>query len=320
MSARAWAGFAAMSVLWGIPYLFIKVAVDGGMAPAAVAWVRVVLAAAILLVLAWRAGSLPTLRGSLRWVAAYAILEIAIPFPLIAAGEQHVASSLAAIVIAAVPLLVALLALRFDHAERATGRRLVGLLIGLAGVVALMGIDVAGKPDEMLGAAAVMVAAVGYAAGPMVLKRKLSALDPRATMGGSLAIAAVALTPFAALAPPSRAPGADVIASLVVLGVACTALAFVIFGALIAEIGPGRTLVITYVNPVVAVALGVTILGERPGAGAVAGLLLILAGSWLSTDGRLPPGLAAVIERRRRRRRTAQSSEAAIRRSKPAGA
>jgi drug/metabolite transporter (DMT)-like permease len=320
VSARAWTGFAAMSVLWGIPYLFIKVAVDGGMSPAVVAWVRVVLAAAILLALAWRAGSLPSLRGHVRWVAAYAILEIAIPFPLIAAGEQHVASSLAAIVIAAVPLLVALLALRFDHAERATGRRLAGLLIGLAGVVALMGIDVAGKPDEMLGAAAIVVAAFGYAAGPMVLKRKLSTLDPRATMGGSLAVAALALTPFAALSPPSRAPGADVIASLVVLGVACTALAFVIFGALIADIGPGRTLVITYVNPVVAVALGVTILDERPGAGAVAGLLLILAGSWLSTDGRLPPGLAGVIDRRGRRRRAAQSSEAAIRRSKPAGA
>jgi drug/metabolite transporter (DMT)-like permease len=320
VSARAWTGFAAMSVLWGIPYLFIKVAVDGGMSPAVVAWVRVVLAAAILLALAWRAGSLPSLRGHVRWVAAYAILEIAIPFPLIAAGEQHVASSLAAIVIAAVPLLVALLALRFDHAERATGRRLAGLLIGLAGVVALMGIDVAGKPDEMLGAAAIVVAAFGYAAGPMVLKRKLSTLDPRATMGGSLAVAALALTPFAALSPPSRAPGADVIASLVVLGVACTALAFVIFGALIADIGPGRTLVITYVNPVVAVALGVTILDERPGAGAVAGLLLILAGSWLSTDGRLPPGLAGVIDRRGRRRRAVQSSEAAIRRSKPAGA
>jgi drug/metabolite transporter (DMT)-like permease len=322
MSARAWSGFAAMSVVWGIPYLFIKVAVDGGLSPAFIAWVRLVLAAAILLPLARRAGLLPTLRGHFRWLALYAVLEVAIPFPLIAAGEQHVSSSLTAIVIASVPLIVALLAIRFDQAERASGRRLVGLLIGLAGVVVLMGIDVAGKPDEMLGAAAILVAAVGYAAGPMVLKRKLQALDTRATMGASMAIAGVVLTPFAALSPPARVPDADALASLVVLGVVCTALAFVIFGALIADIGPGRALVITYVNPVVAVALGVTVLGERPGAGSVAGLLLIIAGSWLSTDGRLPPSLVGLVARRRRRRREPAQSplSPATRRSNPAGA
>ena len=189
MSARAWTGFATLSILWGVPYLFIKVAVDGGMSPACVAWVRVVLAAAILLTLAARAGVLSSVRGHWRWLAVYALVEITIPFPLIATGEQHVTSSLAAILIAAVPLFVALLAIRFDHAERATGRRLVGLLIGLAGVVVLMGIDVAGKPDELLGAAAIIVAALGYAVGPMVLKRKFSHLDPRAAMGTSLAIA-----------------------------------------------------------------------------------------------------------------------------------
>jgi drug/metabolite transporter (DMT)-like permease len=130
----------------------------------------------------------------------------------------------------------------------------------------------------------------------MTLKAKLSELDPRATMGASLLIAAIVLTPFAAADLPNETPGADVIASLLVLGVVCTALAFVIFGALITAIGPGRALVITYVNPVVAVALGVVVLDERPGAGAIAGLLLIIAGSWLSTDGRLPPFLS----RRRR--------------------
>jgi drug/metabolite transporter (DMT)-like permease len=285
-----------MSVVWGIPYLFIKVAVDGGMPPAFIAWVRVTLAAAILLALAERAGVLPSLRGKGRWLAVYALVEIVVPFPLIAAGEQHVSSSLAAILIAAVPLFIALLAIRFDHEERATGRRLVGLVVGLVGVVVLMGIDVAGDSDELLGAVAILIAALGYAIGPMTLKRQLAALDPRATMGASLAIAAVVLTPFAALAPPRESPSADVIVSLLVLGIVCTALAFVIFGALIAEIGPGRALVITYVNPVVAVALGVIVLDERPGAGAIAGLLLIIAGSWLSTDGRLPPFLS----RRRR--------------------
>ena len=299
MSARAWAGFAAMSLVWGIPYLFIKVAVDGGISPAFIAWVRVTLAAAILLALAYRAGLLGSLRGHGRWLLAYALAEIVVPFPMIALGEQHVSSGLTAILIAAVPLFIALLAIRFDPEEKATGSRLVGLVIGLAGVVVLMGIDVAGDTDELLGALAILVAAFGYAVGPMTLKAKLRALDPRATMGASLLIAAVVLTPFAALAPPSEMPDTDVIVSLLVLGIVCTALAFVIFGWLIAEIGPGRALVITYVNPVVAVALGVIVLDERPGAGAVAGLLLILAGSWLSTDGRLPPGLARRFSRRR---------------------
>jgi drug/metabolite transporter (DMT)-like permease len=128
MSARAWTVFAAVSVLWGIPYLFIKVAVDGGVTPGALAWGRVVLGAVVLLAWAARSGTLTALRGHWRWLAAYAIVEISIPFPVIAAGEQRVPSSLAAISIAAVPLIAALLALRFDRAERVSRRRLVGLL------------------------------------------------------------------------------------------------------------------------------------------------------------------------------------------------
>ncbi len=290
MSRRGWAAFAAMSLIWGVPYLFIKVAVDEGVSPWFLAFARVAMAAVVLLALAWRAGVLGSLRGHWRWVLAYAVAEIALPFPLIAAGEQRVSSSLAAILIACVPLLVALIAIRYDASERATGIRLVGLLIGLAGVVALVGIDVAGKTDELIGTGLVVLAAVGYAIGPLVLKRHLSDLDARATMGGSLAIAAVVLAVPAALTVPSEMPTPEALGSLVVLGLICTALAFVIFSVLIREAGPSRALVITYVNPVVAVALGVAILGERPGTGAVAGLLLILAGSWLSTDGRLPPG------------------------------
>jgi len=302
VSARAWAAFGAVSTLWGIPYLFIKVAVDDGVHPLFLAWVRVALGAAVLVLVAWRAGVLGTLRGRWRWVWVYAVVEICIPFPLIAGGEQHVASSLAAILIASVPLIIALLALRFDHSERVEGRRLVGLFIGLAGVVALVGIDVAGSTDELLGAGAILLAAVGYAAGPMMLKRKMSDLDPRAMMAGALVAAAAVLTPFGLATVPGSTPSGEAIASLAVLGVFCTAAAFVFFGMLIVDAGPSKASVITYVAPVVAVALGVTILGERPGVGAVAGLLLILAGSWLSTDGRIPPGLAAVAAILRRRR------------------
>jgi drug/metabolite transporter (DMT)-like permease len=303
VSARAWALFGAVSVLWGIPYLFIKVAVDDGVPPAFLAWVRVILAAALLLAIAWHAGTLASVRGHWRWLAVFAVAEITVPFPLIAAGEQHVASSLAAIIIATAPLFVAVLAIRFDATERVTGRRLIGLLIGLSGVVALVGIDVAGRGDELLGVLAVLVAAFCYAVGPMVLKRHLADLDQRASMGTSLALAAIFLTPAVALDPPSAPLTAEAIVALVVLGVLCTAAAFVLYATLITEVGAGRALVITYINPVVAVALGVAILGEHPGAGAIAGLLLILAGSWLSTDGRLPPGPTAVVTRLRAGRR-----------------
>ena len=283
MSPRAWAAFAAVSILWSVPYLLIKVAVDGGVPPAFLAWVRVVLGAVVLIGLAWRAGVLGGLRGRVRWLAAFAVAEIVVPFPLIAWGEQRVDSSLTAILIAASPLFVALLALRFDPTERAEGRRLAGLGVGLLGVMALVGIDVAGQPDELLGAAAILTAAFGYAVGPMVLKRHLADLDPRASMGASLVLAAVLLTPAAAIHPPAAWPSAMAMGALMVLGLLCTAAAMVFFGILITEAGAGRAVVVTYVSPMVAVVLGMAILGERPGAGAAVGLVLILVGAWLST-------------------------------------
>ena len=295
MSARAWAAFAAVSVLWGIPYLFIKIAVDDGVSPVFLAWVRVVLGAAVLLTLAWRMGVLASVRGRWLWLAVFGVVEIALAFPLIAAGEQHVASSLAAILIAAAPLFVALLALRFDDSERVAGSRLAGLLIGFAGVVALVGIDVAGQGDELLGAGAILLAALCYAIGPMVLKRHLGDLDPRASMGAALAVAAVALTPAVALDPPAEIPPAPAIAALVVLGLLCTAAAFALYATLVLEVGAGRAIVITYVAPVVAVIGGVAFLDERPGAGALAGLALILLGSWLAT--RASPATETLVAR-----------------------
>ena len=291
MTSRARVLFAAMSLIWGVPYLFIKIAVRGGISPGGVAWGRVTLAAAVLLVLAARARTLGALRGKVRWIVAFAVAEIAIPFPLVAVSEQRIASSLAAILMATVPLLMAVLALRFDVSERPTAARLLGLIIGFAGVVALVGLDLSHRSGELVGVLAVLTAAAGYAIGPFILKRHLLDLDPRAAVGASLAVASVLLLPVAITTMPAHVPGAGPLAAVAVLGLFCTALAFVVYNALIAETGTTRAAVITYLNPVVAVALGVAILGESPGAGAIAGLLLILAGSWLSTDGRLPPGL-----------------------------
>lgn len=290
MTRRAWLAFAAISVIWGIPYLLIRVAVRHGVTPGFLAWGRVTLAAVVLLGLAWRAGTLSSLRGRWRVLLLYAVVEICIPFPMIAAGETRVSSSLAAILISTVPLIVALLVLRFDPSERPTPVQALGLLLGFGGVIALVGIDIAGKSGELLGAGAILLAAVGYAMGPMLIKLRMAQLDPRATMGASLAIASVLLAPVAALNRPHVVPSGGAIACVIALGLVCTAAAFVIFSILITEAGTSRATVITYVNPVIAVGLGVTLLGERPGTGAVAGLLLILAGSWLATDGRLPPG------------------------------
>jgi len=291
--------FSLLSVIWGVPYLFIRIAVRGGVPPLVLAWARVSMASVILLALAAQAGKLPALRGRWRAIVAYAVAEVTLPFPLIAFGEQRVASSLAAIVIASVPLIMAVIAIRFDQTERPTALRAVGLAVGFAGVVALVGIDVAGSAGALLGTAAVLVAAVGYAIGPMIIKHRLSGLDARATMGASLGVAALLLAPLAFLTWPQRTPSAGAIGSVVVLGVVCTAAAFMILPVLVAEVGPTRMSVITYVNPVVAVILGVVLLGEHPGAGAVAGLLLILAGSWLSTGGGVPPGLTRLAWRRR---------------------
>lgn len=300
MSARGWFLFAAVSVIWGMPYLFIKLAVDE-MSPSVVAWSRLALAAAVLLPVAWKLGALRGLGERWKILTAFAAVEMAIPWPLLGYGEVHLSSSFAAILIAAVPLFVALLALKFDHAERPTPTRLVGMLIGLAGVAALVGIDVGGHTDELLGSLAVLVVAFCYAIGPMIVKRRLSDVDPLGPVAASLALATLLVTPFALADVPDAVPSSQALASIAVLGLVCSAGAFLLFFRLIAEIGPGRAMIITYVNPVVALALGVAILDESVTTGVVVGLLLILAGSWLSTDGRLPPGLAGLAQRVRGR-------------------
>jgi drug/metabolite transporter (DMT)-like permease len=308
VSARAWILFATVGVIWGVPYLFIKIAVEE-LSPSVVAWSRLALAAAVLLPLAWRMGALRGLGERWRILTAFAAVEMAVPWQLLGFGELHVSSSLAAILIATVPLFVALLALRFDHAERPTPTRLAGMLIGLAGVIALVGIDIGGDGQALLGALAIILVAFLYAVGPMIVKRRLSDVDPLGPVAASVGIATLLVTPFALADLPDSTPSADTLASVAVLGLLCSALAFLFFFRLIAEVGPGRATVITYINPVVALALGVAVLDESVTTGVVAGLLLILAGSWLSTDGRVPPGIAALANRARARTR-ARGSEA----------
>ena len=286
MTPRAWVLFAASSVIWGVPYLFIKIAVDAGVPPGFVAWARVAIGAALLLPVALRRGALRGLRGRSGAIAAYAACEIAVPFILIAVGERYISSSLAAILVATMPLLVALLEVRLSPGDRPAGRRLLGLVIGFGGVVALLGVDVAGRPGELFGAALVLVATLGYAIAPIIVSRRLADLDPLGPVALSLAGSAVVLLPAALAAPLHALPSAGALGALVVLGAVCTALGLVVFFELITAAGPSRASIITYLNPVVAVAAGVIALDEHVGAISVAGLLLILGGSWLSTGGR----------------------------------
>ena len=299
VSRRAWIAFATCSVLWGIPYFLIKVAVEDN-SPAFVAWSRIALGALVLIPIAWRVGAFRGVRERWRIVLLFAVIEICIPFTLIPVGERFISSSLSAILIAGVPLTVALLAIRFNPGERVTGSRLGGLLVGLAGVVALVGIDVAGSPRELIGALCMLVATVGYAAGPTIIRTRLADLHPMGPVAASLGIATVLLAPAGLILAPGRVPEAKVIASLVVLGVLCTAVALAAMFFLVAEAGPSRASLITYVNPVIAVGLGVAFLHESLGAASVAGLLLILAGSWLATGGRPPGGLPRLLAFRAR--------------------
>ncbi len=303
MSRRAWILFASVSLIWGVPYLFIKIALDGGASPLLVAWGRVAIGAALLLPIAWKLGYLDGLRSKTKPLVAFSIAECGLPWWLIPLGEQQVSSSLAAILIASLPLVTALLAFRLDQTERVRGLRLAGLFVGLAGVVLLLGIDVGGRGSEILGALAILAATFCYALGLFIVKRHFSDVNPIGAVAVALAISTVMLAPAGIGSIPGAELTSGAIGSIAVLGAVCSALALILFFGLIADVGATRASVITYVNPAIAVLLGVALLDESLGPAAVAGMLLILAGSWLSTGGRLPPGLAMLAAASPRRRR-----------------
>lgn len=296
MTRRAWLMFAAVSLLWGLPYLLIKVAV-AEVAPVTVVFTRVAMAALLLWPIAARRGALRGLRRRLPQLLMLSLTEITVPFLLISMGEQRIASSLAGLLIAALPLFVALLALRFDSAERVGGLRLLGLLLGIGGVAVLLGIDVGGDSAQLLGAALVLLATWCYAISTLVVKRVFSDTSMLGVVTVTTTIASLLLAPFAVVLTPARLPGLHVVLALVGLGVLCTAAALMLYFALIVEAGPSRATVITYLNPAVAVVLGAVVLGEPLTATIIAGFLLIIAGSWLST--RPPAARAARVAARR---------------------
>jgi|SRR5581483_3454873 len=282
MSWRVGATFAALCVIWGLPYFFIKLAV-AEMHPVLVAWGRITLGAAVLLPIAWRRGSLRGLGAHKAAVCAFGVVELVIPFVMLSIGEQWISSSLTGILIATVPLLVLILSPLFGIREPLDARRLVGLVIGLAGVVILLGLDAVSGTSGWLGVACVLVATVCYACGALIIQRFLHGADELGAVAASLGVATVVLFPAALYWAPAHAPSIRALIYIAILGAVCSALALSLFFWLIAHLGAARTAVVTYINPAVAALLGVVILHESFGKGAVLGLALILLGSWLGT-------------------------------------
>ncbi len=289
VSRKGWLLFITLCVIWGLPYLFIRIAVRE-LPPPALVFLRTAPAALLLLPFALRRGGVRRLLRAWPWVLLYTAVELCIPWLLLAHAEQRISSSLAGLLIATVPLIGAVLYRAFGVADHFDARRLTGLFIGFAGVAALVGLDIA--HSDVLGIVEVVVVALCYATGPLVISRKLADLPAIGVITASLVVTAVLYAPAGIATMPSSL-SAETIGSVAVLSVVCTVVAFLVFFALIHEVGPSRTTVITYVNPLVAVLLGVALLSEPFTLGIAVGMPLILVGSVLGTMPSLRPAKPA---------------------------
>jgi drug/metabolite transporter (DMT)-like permease len=291
MSRRGALLFAAMCVIWGIPYLLIKLAVED-LSPSMLVLARTALAALILLPIALARRELRPLLPHWLPLLAFAAIEIALPWVLLGAAETEISSSLTGLLIAMVPLVATAIVLTTGDRERPEAQTLLGLFLGLVGVAAIVGVSVEGA--SVMPIVEVALVAVCYAVGPVILQRWLAHLPALGVITASLALSAVAYVPIVALSSAGEAPSAKAIGAVLGLAVVCTALAFLLFFALIAEVGPVRATVITYVNPAVAAVLGVAILDEHFTVGMGIGFVLVLSGSVLATR----PGVARKAARR----------------------
>ena len=279
MSRRGWWLFLALGLIWGIPYLLIRIAV-ADIPPVFVAFARTAIGALLLLPVAMMRGELRAALRHWRPLLLFTLVEISVPWWLLGYAETRINSSTAGLLIALVPVITAGL-MAASGREALDGRRALGLAVGLGGVVALVGLDI--DITHGWAVAAALTTALGYALGPIVISRSLSGVPPLGVIAASLALATLLYVPFALPAMPTQV-SLQAAGSVLTLGVVCTALAFLLFFALIAEVGPTRATVITYVNPLVALLLGVSLLDEPLTAGMLVGLALVLLGSFLATS------------------------------------
>jgi drug/metabolite transporter (DMT)-like permease len=280
MTRRGLLLFIAMCLIWGIPYLFIRIAVSE-LTPATLVFLRTGIAALVLLPIAIRRGGMRALLDKWRALLVFALIEIGVPWLALASAEQQISSSLAGLLISAVPLVGVVIAPLFGNRERFGPVNLAGLMLGLIGVSAIVGFDL--RTTGWIPLAEMAVVAICYAVGPAILSRYLSGLPSVNVIAASLAVCAIVYAPLAAFQLPRTVPSSGVVVSVGVLALVCTALAFLIFFALIAAIGPVRATVITYINPAVAALAGILVLNEKFTAGMGIGFVLVLLGSTLAT-------------------------------------
>ncbi len=288
MNRRAWLLMALLAALWGASYLFIKVALEDDVAPIFVVFTRVALGALVLVPIAWKAGVLGAMRGWGGPIVFMALVQVTIPFVLITYGEQYIASSLTGILVSAAPIFTALIAVRYDDDERPHGIAIAGVVMGIIGVVLLFGVDLSGDSAALVGGLLVLLASVGYAVGSLYLKHRLRGVPAVGIAAMTMVVGTLVLLAPALAQLPPHALEPKTIGSLVALGAGGTGIAFAIYYTLIVEIGPGRASLVAYIAPGFAVIYGVTLLDESVTAGAILGLVLILAGSWIAAEGRLP--------------------------------
>ncbi|MCU1595394.1 MAG: EamA family transporter [Frankiales bacterium] len=292
MTRRGWFLFGTMCVLWGIPYLLIKVAVED-LSPPVIVLARTGIGALVLLPIAAAKGYLLPVLRRWPWLLAFTALEIAGPWLLLTDAERFLTSSLTGLLIAAVPMVAAVCSLLLGDEDRLDRTRVLGLVVGMGGVAVLLGLDLGG---QLRAAAELALVVIGYGTAPMIITRKLSDLPSLGVIAAALGLTAIGYAPVAAFSWPTTMPAGRVIASLLVLAIACTVFAFLVFFELIAEVGTNRATVFTFVNPGVALILGVVLLDERVTAGLVLGFPLVLLGCFLATRTSAPQALPAIAE------------------------
>jgi drug/metabolite transporter (DMT)-like permease len=288
MSRRSWIMFLSLAALWGASYLFIKVALEDQLAPAFIVFARTALAALVLLPLAAHLGALVGLRERLAPLAVLGLVQVTGPFTLITVGEQEISSSLTGILVAAAPIFTFLLAFALEGEERASALSLGGVAIGIAGVALLLGVDAPGGVSALVGGLLVVLATTGYAIGAWFLKRRVPGVQPVGAVAVTCAASSLMTLPVALFSLPDHVPSLEAAGSLAVLGVGGTGIAFVLFYSLVAREGPSQASLVAYVAPGFSVVYGVTLLDERFTPATAAGLVLIVGGSWLAAESRLP--------------------------------
>jgi drug/metabolite transporter (DMT)-like permease len=285
MSRRNLVLFILVGFLWGIPYLFIRVAVDPetGFSPAIVVFMRVFIGALILLPIAIYDKSFFIAIKGWKYIAVYALFEMVIPWILIGTAEQSISSGLAGLLVASVPIFSTIITSLHGDKSVWHPRRLFGMGVGFLGVFLLVGIESFTGSSNPISILMMLGASIGYAYAVIFISRKLPGVSGVAINGIAMAMTAIFYSPALLLLWPDRAIGTTAIYSVIALGVFSTGIAFAVFFTVMAEIGPARASLVTYMNTAFAVVLGVIILSEPLTIGIIVGLPLVLVGSYLAS-------------------------------------